>query len=121
MQINYSGINTKSSATAGDHAYGYAMFLKNYGFIYSGSAPSGYYVSKVTVKFGSGTGTSGKAGVSFGSSQLSSRDSDVSGAVSKSGTCEGSNSTITNTYWNFSTTGANVQVDNIVVEYTPTN
>ena len=28
LTIYYSGINTKSSASAADHAYGYAMFLK---------------------------------------------------------------------------------------------
>lgn len=120
LTINYSGINTKSSAGAADHAYGYAMFLKNYGYVYSGAAPDGYYPSNVVVTFGSNTGTSGKAGITYGSSSLNTRNSSVTGAVAKSGTCSLTNSDPTKTYWNFSTTGANVQVDNIVVTYTST-
>ena len=121
LTINYSGINTKSSATAADHAYGYAMFLSNYGFVYSGKAPTGYYPSKVTVKFGSNTGTSGKAGITFGTALLGTRNSSVNGSVSKSGTCELANTDQTKVYWNFSTTGANVQVDNIKVIYSKTS
>ncbi len=117
LTINYSGINTKSSATAADHAYGYAMFLKNNGYMYSGAAPTGYYPSNVVVTFGSNTGTSGKAGITFGTTSLSTRNSSVTGAVAKSGTCELANTDQTKTYWNFSTTGANVQVDKIVITY----
>ena len=118
LTIQYAGINTKSSATAADHAYGYAMFLKNYGFVYNSTAPSGYYPSKVTIKFGSNTGISGKAGINFGTAALTTRNSSVTGSVTKSGTCELTNSDQTKLYWNFSTTGANVQVDNIKVVYT---
>lgn len=115
LTIYYSGINTKSSATA--NRYGYAMFLKNYGYVYSGETPSGYYPSKVTVTFGSNTGESGKAGITFGAGSLNTRNSSVSGSVSKSGTCAASNTDYTKIYWNFSTTGQNVQVDNIQVVY----
>ena len=121
LTIAYAGINTKSSATAADHAYGYAMFLKNNGFIYSSTAPTGYYPSKVTVTFGSNTGTSGQAGITFGTAAITTRNSSVTGAVSKGGTCELTNNDQTKLYWNFSTTGANVQVDNVVVVYTPIN
>ena len=117
LTINYAGINTKSSATAEDHAYGYAMFLKNYGYVYSSTVPSGYYPSKVTVTFGSNTGTSGKAGISYGTAAITTRDANVNGAVAKSGTCELTNSDQTKLYWNFSTTGANVQVSNIKIVY----
>ena len=117
LTVSYSGINTKSSASAADHAYGYAMFVKNNGFAYSSTAPTGYYPSNVTVTFGSNTGTSGKAGISFGATALNTRNSSVTGSVSKSGTCVLSNSDVTKLYWNFSTTGANVQVDKIVVVY----
>ena len=119
LTINYAGINTKSSATAADHSYGYAMFLKNNGFVYSGAAPTGYYPSNVVVTFGSNTGTTGKAGITYGSSELSTRNSSVTGAVSKSGTCSLANAVTTKVYWNFSTTGANVQVANIKVTYSP--
>ena len=118
LTISYAGINTKSKATAAAHAYGYAMFLKNYGYIYSSSAPSGFYPSKVVVKFGSQTGTSGKAGISFGTNVLSTRNSNVTGAVSKSGTCSLENSDKTKLHWNFSTTSANVQVASVTVTYT---
>ena len=118
LTISYAGINTKSKATAAAHAYGYAMFLKNYGYIYSSSAPTGYYPSKVVVKFGSQTGTSGKAGISFGTDILSTRNSAVTGTVSKSGTCSLENSDKTKLHWNFSTTSANVQVASITVTYT---
>ena len=118
LTISYAGINTKSKATAAAHAYGYAMFLKNYGYIYSSSAPSGFYPSKVVVNFGSQTGTSGKAGISFGTDILSTRNSTVTGTVSKSGTCSLENSDKTKLHWNFSTTSANVQVASVTVTYT---
>lgn len=121
LTIAYSGINTKSSATAADHAYGYAMFLNSKGYMYSSTAPTGYYPSKVTVTFGSNTGTSGKAGISFGTSVLNTRNSSVTGSVTKSGKCELTNNDQTKLHWNFSTTGANVQVDNIVVVYSAIN
>ena len=118
LTIVYSGINTKSSATAADHSYGYAMFLKNYGYIYNSTAPEGYYPSKVTVTYSSSTGTSGKAGINYGSSALTTRNSSVTGSVTQNGTCELTNSDNTKLYWNFSTTGANVQVTKIEVIYT---
>ena len=120
LTISYGGINTKSKASASAHAYGYAMFLKNYGYIYSSSAPAGYYPSKVVVKFGSQTGESGKAGISFSNNTLNSRNSSVTGAVSKNGTCTLTNDDKTKVHWNFSTTGANVQVASITVTYTQT-
>ena len=116
LTIYYSGINTKSSTSA-TTSYTYAMFVKNCGYMYSSIAPNGYYPSNVKVTFGSGTGTSGKAGITYGTSALDTRNSSVSGSVSKSGTCELSNSDQTKLYWNFSTTGANVQVDKIEVTY----
>lgn len=121
LTIAYAGINTKSKADAAAHSYGYAMFLKNNGFIYSSTAPTGYYPSKVTVTFGSNTGTSGQAGITFGTAAITERNASVTGAVSKGGTCELTNNDQTKLYWNFSTTGANVQVDNVVVVYTPIN
>lgn len=121
LTIAYAGINTKSKTDAAAHSYGYAMFLKNNGFIYSSTAPTGYYPSKVTVTFGSNTGTSGQAGITFGTAAITERNASVTGAVSKGGTCELTNNDQTKLYWNFSTTGANVQVDNVVVVYTPIN
>ena len=119
LVIAYSGINTKSNASAADHAYGYAMFLKNNGFMYNSSTPVGYYPSKVTVTFGSNTGTSGKVGINFGTKALNTRNASVTGSVSKGGKCELTNSDQTKLYWNFSTTSSNVQVDNIVIIYSP--
>ncbi len=117
LTISYAGINTKSKAEDKDHAYGYAMFLNDNGFIYSGNCPSGYYPSKVTVTYTNGTGTSGKAGISFSSSKLSTRDSNVSGSVSKGGTCVLENDDPTKSFWNFSTKSANVQVAKIEIVY----
>lgn len=120
LTIYYSGVNTRSEK-GGSYSYGYDMFLKNQGFAYSGAAPTGYYPSRVTVTFSSGTGTSGKAGINFGASSLSSRNSSVTGSVSKSGTCTASNSDQTKVYWNFSTTGANVQVQSMTIVYSKTS
>ena len=119
LTVTYSGINTKSSPTAADHAYGYAMFLKNYGYIYNSTAPEGYYPSKVTAKFSSSTGTSGKVGINFGTSKLTTRNSSVTGSVTQNGTFEQTNTDESKRYWNFSTTGANVQVTQIEVVYSP--
>ena len=121
LTIAYSGINTKSKADAADHAYGYAMFLKNYGYLYNSKAPEGYYPSKVIVTFSATTGVSGKVGVTYGTEELNTRNSTVTGAVTKSGTYVLENADQTKLYWNFSTTTANVQVDNIVVVYSPIN
>ena len=119
LTVSYSGINTKSSGTAADHSYGYAMFLKNYGYIYNSTAPAGYYPSKVTATFSSTTGTSGKVGINFGTSALTTRNSSVTGSVTQSGTFEQTNTDESKLYWNFSTTGANVQVTKIEVVYSP--
>lgn len=118
LTIAYAGINTKNKADADDHAYGYAMFLENKGFMYTTTAPTGYYPSKVTVTFGSNTGVNGKVGISFGTAAITTRDESVTGAVTKGGTYEQTNSDQTKLYWNFSTTGKNVQVNNIEVIYT---
>ncbi len=119
LTITYAGINTKSSASAADYAYGYAMFVKDNGYVYSSTVPEGYYPSKVTVTFSSSTGISGKAGITFGTTVVNTRNTGVNGAVSQNGTCELTNSDETKKYWNFSTTGANVQVSNIKVTYSP--
>ena len=121
LTINYSGINTKGNANADDHAYGYAMFLKNNGYIYSGAAPEGYYPSSVVVTYSSGTGVSGKVGITYGSSVLDTRNENVEGSVTKSGTTSESNADKSKTFWNFSTTGANVQVSKIEVTYSSTS
>ena len=95
------------------------MFLKNAGFLYNTTAPDGYYPSKVVVTFGSQTGESGKAGITFGTAVLNARNSTVTGTVAKSGTLELSNTDESKVYWNFSTTGANVQVNKVEITYTP--
>ena len=119
LTVSYFGINTKSSEAAAAHAYGYAMFLKNYGYIYNSTAPNGYYPSKVTATFSSSTGSSGKVGINFGTSALTTRNSSVTGSVSTSGSFEQTNTDESKLYWNFSTTGANVQVTKLEVVYTP--
>lgn len=120
LTIYYSGVNTRSEK-GGSYSYKYDMFIKNKGFAYSGAAPTGYYPSQVTVTFTSGTGTSGKVGINFSASSLSSRNSSVTGGVSQSGTCTASNSDQTKVYWNFSTTGANVQVQSMTIVYSKTS
>lgn len=117
LTVQTRGINTKSKADAADHAYGYAMFLKDYGYIYSSTAPTGYYPSKVTANFGSNTGVSAKVGISFGKNALSERDTSVNGSVTKGGSIELENTDKTKLYWNFSTKGANVQLSSFVIQY----
>ena len=116
LTINYSGINTKSSATA-TTSYSYAMFVENNGYVYSSTIPTGYYPSNVKVTFGSNTGTKGKAGITYGTTALNTRNTSVTGSVSQSGTCELTNTDQTKLYWNFSTSTKNVQVDKIEVTY----
>ena len=116
LTINYSGINTQSSNGG---SYAYTMYISNNGYIYSSTCPSGYYPSNVVVTFSSSTGTTGKAGISYGTSTISTRNSSVTGSVSQSGTCSLSNNDSSKKYWNFSTANANVQVSSIVVTYEP--
>lgn len=122
LSVAFSGVNTKSSATATTD-YAYMMFVKNSGFAYSSTCPSGYYPSKVSFTFTSGTGTGGFVGIGFATntSGVNSRDSSVSGAVTKSGTFELENNDKTKLYWNFSTTGANVQIQTISLVYSSTS
>ena len=117
LTINYAGINTKGSATGS--AYAYTMYITDNGYAYSHNCPTGYYPSNVTVNFSSTTGTSGKVGISYSTSELSSRNSSVTGSVSKSGSYSVSNSDPTKLYWNFSTTSGRVQVSSIVLTYSP--
>ena len=121
LTVNYGGINTKSSAGADDHAYGYAMFLKNYGYLYSGNSFSGFYVSNVRVVIGANSGVSGKIGVSFGAEAITSRDSSVDGTFAKGQTYDFPNTNKSYFYWNFSTTGANVQIDSLRITYSDVN
>ena len=117
LTVNYSGINTKSKATAADHAYGYAMFRENLGYVYSNNKFNGYYVSKVSVTIGSNSGESGKIGCSFSESKLSDRDDSVSGAVKKGTTVDYENDDTSKTYWNFSTKTKNVQINSFEITY----
>lgn len=114
MNYTYYGVNTQSSSGS---AYTYKMYVKNNGFIYSTSIVEGYYVSSVEVTFSSTTGTSGKIITTFSDSILSSRNTSGTATPTKSGTYKMENSDATKLYWNFSTTGANVQVTDIVVKY----
>ena len=116
LAVCFSGVNTKSKADANTD-YTYMMFTEDAGYCYSNSAPTGYYPSSVTVTFTAGTGTNGKAGITFSTSASSSRNTSVNGSVSKSGTCSLTNSDETKKYWNFSTTTKNVQVASIEVVY----
>ena len=113
LSMNYAGINTEASSGS---SYSYTMYVGGNGYIYSTTCPAGYYPSNVVVSFTTGTGTSGKAGINFGSSIISTKQT-VTGAVSKGGSCSLSNSDQTKKYWNFSTNSANVQINNIVVTY----
>lgn len=116
LSINYAGINTKSSK---DNPYSYTMYVGNQGYIYSTSCPSGYYPSSITVHFSSSTGTSGNIGISYGTSAITSRNTSVSGAVTKGGTYTIENLIGNNTYWNVSTRGGNVQISSIDLVYAP--
>lgn len=118
ITVGYGGLNTKSS---NGNAYSYTMFVKNAGYMYSNTALDGYYVKSVTANFSSGTGTSGKVGVTFTSTISSSRNAEVSDSVSKSGSITATNEDTNLKYWNLSTTGANVQIVSVVVVYAPIN
>lgn len=120
LTVGYGGINTKSKATDADHKYGYLMFLKNYGFIYSDNTITDYFVSEVSVTIGSGSGESGKAGISISAEKESTRIASVTGAVKKGATITAKNSNKAFGFWNFSTTGANVQIASISITYTST-
>ena len=113
LTINYAGINTQSQNGT---AYPYTMYAGGNGYIYSSNCPSGYYPSKVTVSFTSGTGTGGKVGITYSANAVTTKQT-VSGAVTKGGICELLNSDETKLYWNFSTNTSNVQVAGISVTY----
>ena len=115
LSVVFKGTKTKKDSTSSD--YTYIMFNSGAGFAYSSTCPSGYYPSSVTVTFSSSTGETGKAGIKYGTSSITSRDSTVTGSVSKSGTCSLTNTDKTKLYWNFSTTSANVQVSTIAIVY----
>ncbi|MDD6975513.1 MAG: hypothetical protein PUI52_01995 [Bacteroidales bacterium] len=119
ITVGYGGLNTKSSSNG--NAYSYTMFVKNAGYMYSNTALDGYYVKSVTANFSSGTGTSGKVGVTFTSTISSSRNAKVSDSVSKSGSITATNEDINLKYWNLSSTTANVQIVSVVVVYAPAN
>ena len=119
ITVGYGGLNTKSSSN-GD-AYSYTMFVKNNGYMYSNTALDGYYVKSVTATFSGSTGTSGKAGITLTSTVSSSRNSNVTGTVSKNGNITVTNENTNLKYWNLSTTGANVQIVSVVVVYAPIN
>lgn len=114
LSISYSGINTQS---AGGSSYNYTMYFGGKGYIYSTTAPNGYYVSNVAVTFTSNTGLNGVQ-ITLGSSAITSKQATTSSAT-KSGTYSVNNTTQTNTFWNFSTSGGNVQVSSISVTYSP--
>ena len=97
------------------------MFVKNAGYMYSNTALDGYYVKSVTATFSGSTGTSGKAGITLTSTVSSSRNSNVTGIVSKKGNITVTNENTNLKYWNLSTTGANVQIVSVVVVYAPIN
>lgn len=116
LSISYSGINTKSSK---DNPYSYTMYVGNQGYIYSTSCPNGYYPSSIAVHFSSSTGTSGNIGISYGTSALTSRNTSVSGTVTRNGTYTIENPIGNNKYWNISTRGGNVQISSIDLVYAP--
>lgn len=120
LTIGYGGINTRSEKGK-EYSYGYLMFVKNQGFIYSDNAIFDYFVSEVSVTIGSGSGKSGKVGISISGEKASTRDSSVSGAVEPGATITAKNSDKTLGFWNFSTTAANVQIASLSITYTSVN
>lgn len=114
VTVEFSGVNTQSKTGS---KYTYAMFVKDAGYCYSSTAIDGYYPSSVSATFSSQTGESGKIGITYGASPITTRDSKVTGAVKKSGTFTLENADPSLLYWNLSTTGANVQITNFSITY----
>ena len=114
LEIKYNGINTQSIK---GYVYGYTMYIDDKGFIYSNNCPTGYYPTKIKVNYSSGTGENGHAGITFGKSVLSTRNTSVDGEVKKNGSIVLENDDYDNLFWNFSTKDSNVQVSTIEITY----
>ena len=94
----------------------YIMFTKNSGFIYNTSSLG--KISKIAITYSSGTSTSGKIGVYFGSSQKSTYTSTSNVAIAGRSQTQTFTNSSSYGYFQISTSGANVQITQIVITYT---
>ena len=94
----------------------YIMFVENKGFIYN--VDSLGTINSVAITYSSGTSTSGKVGVYFGTSVLSDYTTTSNITIKgQSQTDTFTNTTVGNGFFQLSTSNKNVQVTSIVVTY----
>ena len=110
-----SGLAFKEKGIYKTSSASYIMFYKNTGFIYNTSSLG--KISKIAITYSSGTSTSGKIGVYFGSSQVSTYKTTSNKTIAGKSKTD----TFTNSgnygYFQISTSGANVQITQIVITY----
>lgn len=124
LSIGYGGINGKSSETA-TTAYGYFMFVSGNGFMYSNSAISGYYPSKIDLTFTLKSAAAGKFGVIFSENINDTYNGDNATVIVNDGTTSylGKTYSFTNNntsynHWQIVTSNKNVQITSIGLTYT---
>ena len=110
-----AGITFKEAGIYKASSASYIMFKKNAGYLYNTSSLT--KVTKVAITYSSGTGTSGKIGVYFGSSAKTSYTTSSNKTIAgKSATDTFTNSSSYG-YFQISTSNANVQITQIVITY----
>lgn len=116
ISLKTNGVKTGSGTSAAKN-YGYWMI--NNGYIASMSCPENSYVKEVTVKYTSGTGTSGKIVIEFSATPNAVKSTSTSGsAVTKSGSKTEVNNDNTMKYFTISNTASsNAQIEEIIVVY----
>ena len=96
----------------------YLMFAQNKGYLYNTTSLG--TITKVEVTYSSGTSTTGKAGVYFGSTEQSTYTTTSNNTIKgQSKTDTWTNNTSNNGYFQLSTSNKNVQITQIKITYTP--
>ena len=110
-----AGVSFKEAGIYKTSSANYIMFYKNKGYIFNTTALG--KISKIAITYSSGTSVSGKIGVYFGSSQVSSYKTTSNVTISGKSKTQ----TFTNSgnygYFQISTSNANVQITQIVITY----
>ena len=98
----------------------YLMFVQNNGYLYNTQSLG--TINSVAVTYSSGTSTSAKTGVYFGSSVQSTYTSSSNKTIAgQSKTDTWTNETTGNGYFQLSTSNKNTQITKIVINYTPSS
>ena len=95
----------------------YIMFKQNVGYIYNTTSLG--TINSVSIAYNSDCSTSAKAGVYFGSSEMSTYTTTSNSTVNKTSGDSWKNTTSGNGYFQLSTNNKNCQIKSITIDYTP--